>query len=282
MKLPNFSYMMNVAQLRYIQSVYESPEHRNPDFMIRRFLPTLQRWGCDLRGKLLLSRLRSQPFYYYVLARTRYYDKVFADAIGQGLKYIVNVGCGSDTRAHRFAAAIRAKDVVVLECDQPQAIRSKHQIAKRRWPADQVKYLPIDLNDRSWPEFEIWMSGHCNSAMLVLMEGVSPYVAEDTFGRFLGYLVSRLRAGSRVVYDFKLCGLNDGFGRSDRVVRPFRLSAAREYVLAYHASLGYEIEQFQLSSEMEQQVLLRPADSDIPLFQEDGLVQLVVPEAQRS
>ena len=37
MSLPNLSYMVSVGQLRYIQSAYEVPEHRNPDALIHHF-----------------------------------------------------------------------------------------------------------------------------------------------------------------------------------------------------------------------------------------------------
>lgn len=282
MKLPNLSYMMSVAQLRYIQSIYESPERRNPDSMIREFLSPVQRWSCDLRGRLFLSRLRSQPFYFYVLARTRYYDEVFVDAIADGIQRILNVGCGSDTRAHRFAQSIRDNGVQVLECDQLSAIESKRHIAQQRWPEDRVDYASIDLNHRFWPELDVWMTRNSNSTMLVLMEGVSPYVDNDAFGRFLEYLARKLKPGSRVAYDFKLCGVNNSFGHSKQVAQPFRLSGMTEQIAGYHTSRGFEVAAFQLSAELERRVLALPADADIRLFKEDGLVQLVVPKAEHA
>ena len=277
MNLPNLSYMMNVGQLRYIQSVYETAEHRNPDLAVRDLLPMLQRWGGDLRGRLRLAKMRSQPFYYYILARTRYYDEVFFDAICDKADYIVNIGCGSDTRAYRFSHLLKQKGIRVLECDQPQAIHAKQQIVQQHWPVDHVEYLSIDLNDDSWPDFDQWLKRNRGANILVMMEGVSPYVNADSFGRFLDLLATGLHAGSRIAYDFKLRGVVENFGRSDRTRTPFRLSDARDQVVAYHEAHGYQIEHLEFSADLSRRLLQNLSSSNASPFQEDGLVRLLLP-----
>jgi len=276
MKLPDLSYMMKVGQLRYIQAAYEAAEYRNPDILVRNLLSPSQRLGCYLRGRFLLSRLRARPFYYYVLARTRYYDSLFIDAIRDGATLIVNIGCGSDTRAHRFSADLKRQGVTVLECDQSAAISAKRQAAKRHWPTDRVEHLPLDLNDGSWPDFERWLRQNRSAKMLVMMEGVSPYVNEDCFGRFLDLLSRELRPQSEVAYDFKFRGVGEQFGFSDRTNIPFRLSAARDEIAAYHAAHGLVLDKFELSVDLAMRLLPLLPNSGTPLFREDGLARLVV------
>jgi methyltransferase (TIGR00027 family) len=278
MILPDLSYMVTVGQLRYIQSLYETPEFRNPDMAVRDFLPALQRWGCDLRGRTQIGRLRAQPFYYYVLARTKYYDSVFVDSICDKVDHILNIGCGSDTRAYRFGHVLRQKGIRVLECDQPEAIHAKEQIARRWWPVDHVDYQSIDLNDDSWPDFERWLEQNQGKNMLALMEGVSPYVNHDSFGRFLDLLAARLGPGSRVAYDFKLRGVAEDFGRSDRTQHPFRLPEDLDEVTAYHAAHGYRVEHLELSSDLSMRLLPSLlAHAGVSLFREDALVRLRLP-----
>lgn len=278
MKLPNLSYMMSVGQLRYIQSVYEPAEYRNPDALVREFLPRLQRWNCHLRGIVLRSRLRAQPFYYYVLARTKYYDAVYADAIASGVKQVVNIGCGSDTRAYRFSQLLNRHGVKALECDQLDAINVKQIIAKRNWPVNHVEYLPIDLNAPSWPEFEHWLERHRGTDMLVMMEGVSPYVNEDAFRRFLGLLAAALGPGSRVAYDYKLRGITEEFGRSERTQVPFRLSADRREVATWHDALGFRLGHFESSADLTLRLFPALAGTPAPLFGEDVLIDLRLPD----
>ena len=75
---------------------------------------------------------------------------------------------------------------------------------------------------------------------LVLMEGVSPYMNVDTFSRFFLRFFSRhLPKGSRVAYDCKLSGVDDGFGRIGRTQTPFRLGREREDMVSFLNELGY-------------------------------------------
>ena len=98
MKIPDLSYMVTVGQLRHIQSRYEVAEYRNPDTVVYDFLTIPQRLGSMIRGTFLLPKIRSNPFYYYVVSRTKYYDQVFLDAIENSVDFIINIGSGIDTR----------------------------------------------------------------------------------------------------------------------------------------------------------------------------------------
>jgi hypothetical protein len=84
LKLPRVCNLMYVARLRYIQSIHESSERRNPDLLVRHFIPLLERWRLAWISQEELSKLRMDPFYYYLVARTKYYDQVFSDAVAEG------------------------------------------------------------------------------------------------------------------------------------------------------------------------------------------------------
>ena len=275
MKLPNPSYMMTVGKLRYIQSVYEAPEYRNPDNLVGNFLSPLQRVFCTLQAKLQLSKLQLDPFYYYLIARTKYYDQLYIDAINSEMKHIFNIGCGSDTRAYRFADALRRSKISVIECDQPQSILVKQKVAQRKWRADHVSYVPIDLNDIMWPGLERRLA-EIASPVLVLLEGVSPYINEGSFNCFLKFVAANVRAGSRISYDYKVCGVADDFGRFGRTERPFRLPSAYEDVARYHEEIGYKLKHMELSSELPSRLLPNLPEFVGGVFAEDGLLELIV------
>jgi len=276
MQKRGFSNSLFVAELRYIQSIHETGELQNPDGLVGQFLPVLRRWNCKRLSQSKIDTLRTDPFYYYLDARTRYYDKVFLDAIADNAQYIINVGCGTDTRAYRFEQPLRQKEVKVLECDQAEAIAIKERRAKQVGKNGHVTYLSVDLNDEAWPAFEQWLGQHNTSKGLVLMEGVSPYVNVETFGRFLRLLASQLPSGSRVAYDFKLRGIKDDFGLIDRTQRPFRLSADRKDVADYHEEIGYRLDYMEQGAELSTRLLTGLAKSRAPLFVEDALIQLEV------
>jgi methyltransferase (TIGR00027 family) len=276
MKLPNLSNSMSVAHLRCIQSIHEPPDRRNPDTLVRRFIPLLERWRAARLSHEELARLRKDPFYYYLVARTKYYDEVFHDAVFDCVQRVVSVGCGSDTRAYRFRRLLRSHGVTVLECDQPEIIAAKRRMAKWWRHLDHIEYLPIDLNDGAWPELERSLRARTDSKALVLMEGVSPYVDERAFGRFLQLLSTTLFPGSHVAYDFKIRGANDSFGRAGRTERPFRLSRDTNEVNVFHAAHGLRLERLELSSVLCARLLPGVVEPNVPLFDEDGLVRLQV------
>ena len=111
---------------------------------------------------------------------------------------------------------------------------------------------------------------------LVLIEGVSVYVDEKNFRRFLQLLAAKLSPGSHLCYDYKIQGANDDLGRSGRTVKPFRLSQVREEVATYHEALGLRLEHMELSSELCTRLLPDLTKSPFPFFDEDSLIRLKV------
>jgi methyltransferase (TIGR00027 family) len=252
MSLPDASYLVNVGQLRYIQSRCEG----NPDALVGAFLSAGQRLGALLKATAFRSRLRANPFYHYVLARTRHYDALFLDAVDRGVSCIVNIGCGTDTRAYRFAPLLQGKGITVFECDQPHAIRAKRELAARRFPTAHVRYVPLDLN-RS-PDLQM-----PPGRAFVMLEGVSPYIDRQKFEAFLRALAAKLSPGSVLAYDFKRAGVGDA--------QRFRLPAERDAVAAWHRSLGLELKHFETSAGLTRRLLPHAA----PLFEEDCLACLI-------
>jgi O-methyltransferase involved in polyketide biosynthesis len=81
---------------------------------------------------------------------------VFLDTIEAGVGSIVNIGCGSDTRAERFRLGLIQRGIQVLECDQAEAIEVKRRVATRSFGQNpQLSYQAIDLNDEDWPALRV-------------------------------------------------------------------------------------------------------------------------------
>jgi methyltransferase (TIGR00027 family) len=274
--LPNLSNSMSVARLRYIQAIHEHQELRNPDRMVGQFLPLVERMRLRCIGRDELSKLRSNPFYYYLLARTRHYDQVLEEAVCQDVTQIVNVGCGSDTRAYRFGNMLRKSKVRFLECDQEGIIERKKRTGEKLRQGNDVEYLPIDLNSGCVDDLCEWLECRSGSVTLLMMEGVSPYISEGAFTGFLRSMGRILAAGSRIAYDFKLCGIDDGFGSSHSVQRPYRLPFKEEEVAAFHEAIKLRLLALESSSDLCRRVRDSCPGMAAPLFAEDALVRLVV------
>jgi methyltransferase (TIGR00027 family) len=275
MSLPNLSNARYVAFLRHVQSVHEPPEQRNPDILVRYFIPMRLRFRTAWLSRSELAKLRSDPFYYYLLARTQYYDRVIGDAISDGVARVIGIGCGSDTRAYRFKDLLCDKGIKVVECDQASAIREKQRLTRRWRRFGHVQHLPIDLNDGAWPQLDRCL-GSMPAKTLVLMEGVSPYINHTAFTEFLHLLRTRLPSGSHIAYDFKIRGIKDDFGRDGRTQQPFRLSPTSDEAANFHEALGLRLDHIELSSALTVRLLPNLNWSVVPMFEEDCLVRLRV------
>lgn len=280
MKLPNLSSMVQMGRLRYIQAAFEPPALRNPDVLAKKLLPLRERLMGLIQGTIRLSRLRANPLYYYLLARTRYYDQVFVKAIERDVSCIINIGCGSDTRAHRFQSELAAKNVMAVEMDQAQAIAAKRAIASRQWPKDRVSYAPIDLNASQWPELARILRDTAGTRVQVIMEGVSPYVDQEAFRQFLAFVSDTLAPGSQIAYDFKIKGVDDQFGSSANTLHPFRLAADRALLEQYHAAVGLHLLAFEPSSALAARLVPGIPQTATAPFTKDALVQLEVDRAR--
>ncbi len=277
MKRPlNLSNLMHVAELRHIQSVHEAGDMKGPDCAVRHFLPALRRWRLAWLDKRRLNEARSDPFYYYLLARTRYYDEVFRQAAEDGLAYIVNVGCGRDTRAYRNASLLGQRGTRLLECDQAAALADRRRVAVRRKAALDISYVAVDLNAAAQPELRSWLEQQRDHPGLLMMEGVSPYINEVAHTRFFKMLSTSMAVGSRVAYDFKIRGI-----AGDRAVAAdgtplFRLPPKRGGITAYHEDCGYRVAHSESGAELTMRDLPGIGRAGAQLYQEDYLVQLEV------
>lgn len=276
MKKLAFSNSLKVAERRYIQSIHERAERRNPDKLVGLFLPLLRRWRCRWLGPRTVAGLQADPIYYYLLARTRYYDQVFLNAIADDVQYIINIGCGTDTRAYRFEQVLKPKGMQVWECDQPAAIKIKQDLAKRVGTHEHLRYVSIDLNSEKWSDFEACLTENKTAKALVFMEGVAPYINSETFPKFLGFLAKNLPKGSRLAYDFKLRGFDEAPSTAGQGPRLFRLGGSKEELAVFHERIGYRLEHVEGSADLTMRMVAGLNRSSSPLFIEDMLIQLQV------
>ncbi|OBK00009.1 SAM-dependent methyltransferase [Mycolicibacterium fortuitum] len=82
-------------------------------------------------------------------ARTKYFDEYFARAIEAGVKQVVLLAAGLDSRAYRLPWA---DGTVVYELDQPRVLEFKRETLDRRGeaPTAQRREVPVDLRE-DWP-----------------------------------------------------------------------------------------------------------------------------------
>jgi methyltransferase (TIGR00027 family) len=80
--------------------------------------------------------------------RTGYFDAYFGKAAAAGVRQIVLLAAGLDSRAYRLSWPA---ETVVFELDQPQILEFKRAVLAGHRPAAQRREVAIDLRD-DWPQ----------------------------------------------------------------------------------------------------------------------------------
>lgn len=105
-------------------------------------------WAALVDGGEPDHMLRSEDFgktfVDFQATRTRYFDKRLTEAAENGVRQVVILAAGLDSRAYRLDWPA---DTVVFELDQPQVLDFKRTVLSDRRPTAQRREIAIDLRD---------------------------------------------------------------------------------------------------------------------------------------
>jgi methyltransferase (TIGR00027 family) len=141
----------------------------------------------------------------YILCRHRFIDDRLRDALNdttQPIEQVVLLGAGYDTRAYRFASALRGRPV--FELDFPSTSRRKAELVaekKAELPSTNVTVVEIDfLTERV--EDRLAATGFRKGARTFFVwEGVSMYLSRKAVQSTLATLRAISGAGSQLLMD---------------------------------------------------------------------------------
>ena len=148
-------------------------------------------------------------------ARTRYIDDYLKTCIDSGIKQLVMLGAGYDTRPYRFAE-LKGK-VRVFELDQPATQRAKIEKIKAIFGStpDHVVYVPIDFDKESMAD-RLLSSGFArNLKTLFIWEGVTMYITAEAVDATLSFVARNSGKGSSIIFNYMFQSVVDGTCRTD-------------------------------------------------------------------
>jgi leucine carboxyl methyltransferase len=139
-----------VAAWRAIAAHDPDERVRNPDYLAEKFIRPGFLETIGLSSDFELSRkwlkMRGIFTYYYVNARTHHMDTILKKVASEGVKQVVILGAGYDSRAYRFRKIF--PDLKFFEVDLPATqVQKKGRLTEIFGsPPDRVAYAPIDFN----------------------------------------------------------------------------------------------------------------------------------------
>lgn len=140
----------------------------------------------------------------YQAVRTHFFDDYFADAVNAGIRQIVILAAGLDSRAYRLGWPA---DTTVYEIDQPQVLEYKAGILQSHGavPSARRHPVPIDLRD-DWPAALSSAGFDRDQPTAWLAEGLLPYLPSDAQDRLFEKFTALSAPGSQVAIE--LFGMN--------------------------------------------------------------------------
>jgi methyltransferase (TIGR00027 family) len=132
-------------------------------------------------------------------ARTRYIDDLLQDTIRQGIRQVIILGAGFDTRALRLDCL---KNIAVIEIDHPDTSGYKLQKLNEAGKLlPNVNYLQIDFNKESLDELASKHKINMEIPTTVIWEGVTNYLTAEAVAQTF-HFIGRFAKGSFSIFTY--------------------------------------------------------------------------------
>ena len=204
-----------IALQRYAESILPGDERIFFDPLAVHFIdPAKLEWARDhpaeTRAMAEDLERRMPGWSNSIRARVRYFDDATERAARDGVRQMVVLGAGYDTRAYRIEAV---KDAVrVFEVDRPPILARKTDIITRVLGAvpAHVTAVPLDLEDEDLWDRLARAGFSAELSTLFVLEGLVMYLPRDAVEGLLSGIARHAPAGSSVLFDCVPQSLADG------------------------------------------------------------------------
>jgi len=189
---------------RALSSLETDPFFKSNDRIAVQLLPQPLRLLLQVPGvRTVFKRLVApKGIYEYVIARTKYIDAVFEEALNRHFDQILILGAGFDTRALRFEDMARATKI--YEVDVPLTQTAKiGQYEKRglKVPPNLV-FVALDVDRQSLGSALQEAGFEKNRRTLTVLEGLTMYLRPTAADELLTTITRLTGKGSEVVFDY--------------------------------------------------------------------------------
>ena len=203
-----------VAALRAVESLKPEDKRVCYDPLAQHFLGAKYRVFARSRFliRLALSNAeRRSPGSFGCLAgRTRYIDDCLKACIDDGIKQLVILGAGYDTRAYRFSEL--EEKAKVFEVDHPATQKVKKEKVSRMLGSlpSHVVYVPVDF-EKDRLDKKLFESGYDKSLKtLFIWEGVTMYLTAEAVDETLAFVAGNSGKGSSIIFNYIFRSVLDG------------------------------------------------------------------------
>jgi len=208
------------------------------------------------------KHIAPKGIYEYVIARTKYIDAVFMDALEQGFDQIVIFGAGFDSRAQRFNHLNKKTKIFELDAPVTQGEKLKAFKEKNITIPENLIYVPINFIKESLAGKLIEAGFEKKRKTLFLLEGVTMYLSDDAVDKTFTVIRDVAGKGSWVVFDYIYAGVlrqeNKYYGEEDIFTTVTKAGEAWSFALeegeieSFLRKYGFRLKDHSNAQELEE------------------------------
>jgi len=183
-----------MALFRALETERDSKDKLFSDYYAIHFLEAKLRFAARMFKYPIIKKYISSTIqkkipgaFSSAIARTKYIDDQLESTISNGVKQVIILGAGFDTRALRLGFL---KSIPVIEIDHPNTSNFKATIYKKRIGQlpENVAFYQIDFNQQSLEELAEQHNFDFSIPTTVIWEGVTNYLSEDAIKSTFGFI----------------------------------------------------------------------------------------------
>jgi methyltransferase (TIGR00027 family) len=178
--------------------------YKSNDYIAPLLLPSGLRpfLHISLARRLFTKVAAPKGIYEYVIARTKYIDAVFRQALAAKFDQILIFGAGFDTRALRFQDAIENTRVFELDVSVTQQAKIGQYQKRHLAVPPSLTFISIDFDKESL-SMKLDEAGFCKQRRgLFILEGLVMYLQPKSVDETFHVIRDYAGEGSRVVFDY--------------------------------------------------------------------------------
>lgn len=145
-----------------------------------------------------------------IMARVRYFDDFVKKSIEDGLKQLVILGAGYDTRAYRIEEL--KENVNIFEMDHPNTQGYKIEKINEIFGStpENVVYVPVDFEKEKIGEKLVENGFIGSKKTLFILEGLVMYIPPESVAEIFLFITENSAKGSRIIFDYYPQSVVDG------------------------------------------------------------------------
>lgn len=226
-----------IAALRAYESDKPEGERICNDQYARLFVGKAMNATMKFFFRIGFDKIKGPDVVGYLVVRCRYMDDYLASYIKDGIKQLVILGAGFDSRAYRFEQL--KGHVKVFEVDHPATQQVKREKLNKIFGGvpDGVVLVPVDFNTQKL-EDRLRESGYDERLKtLFIMEGVVFYLTPEAVDGTLAFIANHSGDGSSVIFDYTEKSVVDGTHRRSEIssMRRYKAVSGEEIVFGINS-----------------------------------------------